>query len=557
MENLKFSILLVLVIMIPLASSSMPPSFPSRFHGKIIDISGNPVPNLAVIASWTESKGVKKAVTMTNLAGDYYFNGEIVTFEDNLVTFSYLEKSVSVQASPGSAVEVPTLAVSPKEAIIEGQNATFFDKVAMFFEGIFDFSQNKEIKNEENFITNNTESEAGGSLDNNSESAKTGSGGNGTATGNSAGGTEGGDGSGSSGSTPAGELKEDTSGSNRSYSGINISYSNKKGVYSGQGFDNLGSEKTNINYYFIFGAIAIIALSVFIIYKYLYRKSFDSDEKDLPIGVLSGKAKNVMNKPAKLFMNKKYKTLSENHKLVDALEIFVEESAPLIPILRGKFVFGAITKKNLLNNLNSEYSFFEKTSISDYVIDKKNLYCEENTSLEKVLEILNKNNLEAVIVVDSEGKFRGVIDYFDILKVLNYFNSRIILENPPIFLEIMNRNIVLEDSKSDLEELRSKLIQKDMNFAILADEGKPEGIVTLKDLVISIHNDGNLKRTKAKNILSPKIYTLNPGSMLSESFQKLIDRRYNQVILKVDDKIVGYADISDIAERFYLSLTKI
>ena len=111
-------------------------------------------------------------------------------------------------------------------------------------------------------------------------------------------------------------------------------------------------------------------------------------------------------------------TLPEEAKVMDALKLMKEYKIGGIPVVdENQILKGIVTNRDL--------RFEKKLSrpILEVMTSNNIITAEENTSLTQAEEILQKNKIEKLPVVDNNNKLIGLITFRDIIKVKEHPNS--------------------------------------------------------------------------------------------------------------------------------------
>lgn len=109
-------------------------------------------------------------------------------------------------------------------------------------------------------------------------------------------------------------------------------------------------------------------------------------------------------------------TMAPDQKLGEAAQVMKKADISGVPITVGKKVVGILTHRDLRfqKNLNQK--------IED-AMTKEVVTAKEGITLEKAKDILQKNRIEKLPVVDDKGNLRGLITIKDIEQALRYPNS--------------------------------------------------------------------------------------------------------------------------------------
>jgi IMP dehydrogenase len=110
-------------------------------------------------------------------------------------------------------------------------------------------------------------------------------------------------------------------------------------------------------------------------------------------------------------------TLPPDRTIGEALEVMKKFSISGIPVTKKGKLLGILTNRDLR---------FQKDlskSIGDVMTKKKLITVPEGTDLEQAKEILHKNRIEKLLIVDKKRNLKGMITVKDIMKDIQYPNS--------------------------------------------------------------------------------------------------------------------------------------
>jgi IMP dehydrogenase len=107
-------------------------------------------------------------------------------------------------------------------------------------------------------------------------------------------------------------------------------------------------------------------------------------------------------------------TLPPDRPIADALEVMAEYRISGVPITDGGKLVGILTNRDLRFEQNVNRPIHEVMTPSPLIT------APEGTSLEEAKEILQKNKIEKLPVVDEASNLVGLITYKDIMKAIKY-----------------------------------------------------------------------------------------------------------------------------------------
>jgi len=119
-------------------------------------------------------------------------------------------------------------------------------------------------------------------------------------------------------------------------------------------------------------------------------------------------------------------TVNEKDSMHDAIKIIKENKISILPVMKKKLLVGIITDRDLKRASASDATCLEihellylisKIKIND-IMSRTPITVPPDFSVEETAEILLKNKISGVPVVDNQGHVLGVITQNDLFKVL-------------------------------------------------------------------------------------------------------------------------------------------
>jgi len=603
------SIIFSFLIVIALAYAA-PPSLPVLIYGSVTYTNDIAAEGVTITAEWVDSEGNKKTATTTTftlseaealghpeLTGYYRFvHGQINAPSGNTVKITASENSISTSANPGIIIQVndiiiPDVGVQGTKRSVLGE---FVDKVASLLGlGKSDTDSrglltpqpsanpiktgispkaSAEIKGSGSYGESSSdsaekqESEKGDyepsgemtSLDelNATDQAYEGS----EFTGELSEGVD------VEGTASEKITEGDSSSGTEEDKDVSVVYdvSEKKESFIKRLFNRFfkpkakKSEKTNVtegvytyddeerNIWFDFILVGSIVLAILI---FIFRKK---------LKIILRKIKKFLFKsskdPGKItaaeFMNKDVQTLSPQSTVFDALEMFVKTNTNVIIIPFSKKV-GVLTKKDLVFNLlNYDFDSLMKTKVKE-IIPKRIVCYKDDESLRYICGLMIDTQTD-VIVIKKDSRLVGIVELFDILRVLRQVLLRFKLENEPTLNYIINKKVnTVSSDEVIFDVLKKCMVKKGKEYVVVTENEKAIGIVTLKDMVHAIYQNINLQDTPVKQLMSAHLISMVPGDNLSDAIKVVIEKRFNQIPIIIKGKVEGIIELRNLLDGIH------
>jgi CBS domain-containing protein len=109
--------------------------------------------------------------------------------------------------------------------------------------------------------------------------------------------------------------------------------------------------------------------------------------------------------------------------------------------------------------------------------------------------------------------------------------------------DIMNRNFIFINPEKSLKEAAEKMLRKKVGSLVLKKAGKFKGIVTEKDIVLSMVNN----QIEKIGEIGSKI-TISPSEDIYNALEKMAEKKTRQLPVVSSDKVLGLLTLKDILE---------
>lgn len=137
---------------------------------------------------------------------------------------------------------------------------------------------------------------------------------------------------------------------------------------------------------------------------------------------------------------------------------------------------------------------------------------QRGTPLKQIIKIFTEKNFHTLPVIESDGRVVGVLDFADIMKVFEPYDSDV---------QQMLKSIPFLDLPEDQQFLETD-IQAEMGFLVVADD-----------------------------IMSPKLVTISPDEDISRAYSQMKLHETDRLLVTEDDKLTGIISLFDIIVRLF------
>jgi len=115
--------------------------------------------------------------------------------------------------------------------------------------------------------------------------------------------------------------------------------------------------------------------------------------------------------------------------------------------------------------------------------------------------------------------------------------------------DIMEKNVITIDYTKNALDASIILKEKEISFLVILKEGKPEGIVSERDIVRKIAaKDIKSSQIQLEEIMSKNFKWVEPETQVEHAVQKMLNNNIRRLIVLEDEKLVGVITQTNLAE---------
>ncbi len=115
--------------------------------------------------------------------------------------------------------------------------------------------------------------------------------------------------------------------------------------------------------------------------------------------------------------------------------------------------------------------------------------------------------------------------------------------------DIMEKNVITIDYTKNVLDAAIILKEKEISFLVILKEGKPEGIVSERDIVRKIAaEDIKSSQIPLEKIMSKNFKWVEPDTQIEHAVQKMLNNNIRRLIVLEDENLVGVITQTNLAE---------
>jgi len=113
----------------------------------------------------------------------------------------------------------------------------------------------------------------------------------------------------------------------------------------------------------------------------------------------------------------------------------------------------------------------------------------------------------------------------------------------------MKKNVITIDYTKNALDASVILKEKEISFLVILKEGKPEGIISERDIVRKIAaEDIKSSQIQLEEIMSKNFKWVEPETEIEHAVQKMLNNNIRRLIVLEDEKLVGVITQTNLAE---------
>lgn len=115
--------------------------------------------------------------------------------------------------------------------------------------------------------------------------------------------------------------------------------------------------------------------------------------------------------------------------------------------------------------------------------------------------------------------------------------------------EVMTASVVTADPATPVREVAALMRERNVGSVVLVRDGEPVGIVTDRDLTVSVLADGRGGEDHAVDHASAPVVTGAPGMDVADACELLVSHGIRRLPIVEDGRLTGIVTLDDLAVR--------
>ncbi|MDH5811881.1 MAG: CBS domain-containing protein [Candidatus Methanomethylicaceae archaeon] len=116
--------------------------------------------------------------------------------------------------------------------------------------------------------------------------------------------------------------------------------------------------------------------------------------------------------------------------------------------------------------------------------------------------------------------------------------------------DVMTKNVVKSDKESTIYDLAKLMDQYRIGCIVIAENDKPIGIVTERDIIAKcLAKELSPREVKAKDIMSSPVISIEPDVEILEAAKVMVSRMIRRLPVVENNKLVGIITTSDMIKE--------
>ncbi|TAN43456.1 MAG: diguanylate cyclase [Nitrospirae bacterium] len=243
-------------------------------------------------------------------------------------------------------------------------------------------------------------------------------------------------------------------------------------------------------------------------------------------------------------------SLTKDAKLSEAIATLAVNNISSIIITNESVPVGILTERDIARASNTGVDTFTLPVSSVMSPNPVTVY--ENSDISVALDVMERNRIRRLVVIDKTGRLRGIVTQTDILKKLDedLFKVHTAVES------IMSTDLLNVSPDTTLKTTIEKIAEERKSCVIVVTGAAIKGIFTERDVVRHLYKQ-TPPDTHIRDICSRNIAYVSTDTILYDALKIMNERRIRHlVVIDSRQQLKGLVTQTDIVNMLHESIAK-
>jgi PAS domain S-box-containing protein len=240
----------------------------------------------------------------------------------------------------------------------------------------------------------------------------------------------------------------------------------------------------------------------------------------------------------------------------EALRLMLNNDISCVFVHEGDRPIGILTEGNIVSFVSRRELDFKGCHVRD-LMSTPVLTANMKMNLYEAFKLLSSRERRHLVVVDDENQAVGVVTLSNIIEHLGY---EYFAETKKV-AAIMTKIVFTISKDTSVHEAVTEMAEKSLSCLIIAENNRPLGILTERDMARLLLNRRKNRWLKVEEVMSSPVQTATPDTSVFNVAKFMKRQKLRRlVVVDQDDKILGLTTQSDIVkglESQYLEILKL
>jgi len=226
----------------------------------------------------------------------------------------------------------------------------------------------------------------------------------------------------------------------------------------------------------------------------------------------------------------------------DGLDIMRQRGISCLVVEEAGRPVGIITERSILWAAAHKAADFPDQPVRE-LMSAPVITVSEDANVVEACALLTRNRLRHLVMVDAEGRTRGVITQSNLVECLGQGS----LYAAKRLGDIMTREVVTAPGNSSAREAIERMAAGSLSCLAVVREGRPAGIITERDVVRLLLDNAPLAELRLYDIMSCPVVCLEEGQTVLDAAVLMKKHRVRRVVVvDADRRVRGLVTQSDL-----------